>query len=228
MVSIRLTVVNTLGHDQRKGIRMTSQLKAKALAGTLLAILVIGIGSGTASAKVAEFASAAYPATLTGTQTVGHVIATKAGKIKCSTVSFSGPLSGQQPTLAAAPTYGGCSLGGIAVGVTLNNCEYSFLAGLITEPNESLGFFRVECAPKNEIVFLESKSGCEIRIPKQELLSPVEFKTAGGGTDFDVILDVEFKYTLNGKCGVAAGTYEDGLYTGQLTYKGNKGAVGIE
>lgn len=205
---------------------MISQRKVLAVA--LLAIFAMCASAAPASAKVAEFASAAYPATLTGTQTVGHVIATKAGKIKCGTVSFSGLLSGQQPTLPATPTYGGCSLGGIAVGVTLNNCEYSFLAGIITEPNESLGFIRVECAPKNEIVFLESKSGCEIRIPKQELLSPVEFKTVVGGTDFDVILNFEFDYTLNGKCGVAAGTYEDGLYTGQLTYKGNKGAVAIE
>ena len=206
---------------------MTSRFKA--LTAGFLAMLVMGIGSGTASAKVAEFVSAAYPATLTGSQTVAHEIKTKAGKIKCSTVSFSGPLTGQQPTLPAAPTYGGCSLGGVATGFTLNNCEYTFLAGLITEPNESLGFFSVECAPKNEMVFLEPKSGCEIKIPKQELLSFVDFKTAAGGNDFDVILDVDFiKYTLNGKCGVVAGTYEDGEYTGQLTYKGNNGVVIIE
>lgn len=206
--------------------------RKQLLAAVLLAISVIaaGVGASTASAEegLAKFTSAKYPATVSGEPLTSHKWETVAGTFKCSAASFGGTLGGESLVLTVGPAYGTCALGLGKAEVKVNGCAYTLEAGFETaEPGKFLGLTTLVCPGGAQIALVEPTSGCELKITSENQMGFVEY--ANNGEHFDTTFDVEFKYSVNGKCkGVAAGNYEGGLYKGLETMKGNNGQLKLK
>src|SRR5881275_881413 len=146
--------------------------KINALGALALATVAFGLLAGGASAKVAEFASEKYPAVLTGTQTGVHEFKTEAGPLKCNVAKIGGNLAAQAGTVVFTPAYEMCTYVGKPAAVAINGCTYTFIAGLLLNPNESMGAMQIKCPAEKEIVVTAGE--CVLKIPP----------TAGEGPGF--------------------------------------------
>jgi hypothetical protein len=201
--------------------------KIKALVLGALTVLAINVGAGSAAAVPAEFSSAAYPATLTGTPTKEHAFMSKAGWVKCATGNFGGTLTAKSETLLTGVSYANCTFeGGGAATVNPTGCTYLQRAGGSVGTGESVGSLTVECPLGKTITATVMATGCEIRLwwPAGEVgLNPY----TNTATGFKMGVSVEFNYTLNNKCKVPAGNYTEGILTGEYGVVGNNGLIGI-
>jgi hypothetical protein len=223
-------------YKQSKGQRMTRKLKTLGLA----FVAVLAMSSLAASAAQANFSSANYPATVSGSQIEGtitgaavskHEFTTKAGTVKCTTASFAGKsLAGTATELTLTPTYGGCTLAGIAATVNMNGCHYIFTVEKTTTENTVDLLTHVTCPVGGVITVSVTGSVCKVTIAGGQTLKGIE--THNEATDVVATIDVSgISYTIDEgpKCpnGPASGTYTDGTYKGLATLQGNNGAVKV-
>jgi hypothetical protein len=201
--------------------------RTKALGALVVVALAIGALAGTASAKVAEFASEKYPAALTGNQVGVHEFIGVAGPLRCMTAKVTGNLAAQSKTVVFAPSYENCTFVGKPAAVAINGCTYTFEAGLLLNPKEAMGAMKILCPTEKEIVVTAGE--CVMKIPP----------TAGEGPGFIDFINVEEKeieakldvaplnYSLNATCGPKEGAYEGGKLVGPYRIKGNAGPIGV-
>jgi hypothetical protein len=200
-------------------------IQNKLLGGLALAALALSLMAASASAKVAEFASEKYPAEITSEMPGEQVFTIKAGKIKCKSATFSGKLAAQAGSLVVSPGYGLCTAFGQAAAVNNGGCTYKLIAGLMAEPNEAMGLMTIGCPAGAALTFTVVALGCKVEIPPAEEIGFVDYLNSKAV--LNVSFNIQFDYVLNNKCGVPEGKYEDGIYTGKVTLKGNAGPIGV-
>lgn len=187
---------------------MTRKLKSVGIA--MVAILAMS-AVVVAAAQAATFTSTKAGA-ISSEQTTKHEIKTKAGTIKCSSVTFSGVAALSSSTQTLTPTYSGCLLGGVLeVTVTMNGCDYLMNAS---------GTIQIACPAGKSIQFDLKEVNCTIHLYSQ-VLGSASYSNFGGHrtvTYNTSIAHYELTGTLAG-CGVPPGTYTDGTFKGASTEK---------
>ena len=212
---------------------MTFELKKIGL--VLMALYVLIAASATASYAypfTAPGASTGQKTFLTGETTTAHKWLTPNGTVSCTTVSFSGSVTGpEQTSLNLAPSYSGCSAFGFATAhIAVNGCTYRFEAPT-TEPSAGSytgAPFQIICPAGKEIEITPTTFGvsaCTQKIPEQ---TPTKGHVVyannselGAQMDYSATPTVEaVHYTgTGGLCGKSE-THSDATYSGQTTLKG--------
>jgi hypothetical protein len=183
-----------------------------------------------------HFTSVGYPATvsaqqssgtITGTELMKHELVTKAGKLKCNTVTATGSLTATATGLTLAPTYAGCTLAGLGATVAMNGCDYRFTIEAETAPGTTDLQTELICPGGKEMTVSVSGSTCKLTIPAQTFKGVEAHNEAA---DIKATFDATaITYTIDegAKCPnkPAGGTYTDGGYAGVATLKGDNGTI---
>jgi hypothetical protein len=182
-----------------------------------------------------HFVSAAYPAAVAGNQISGvppsqHQVATKAGTLKCNTVSFAGPTINETvASLTLAPTYENCTVAGLAATVKVNGCDFTLaLVEGTTEITSDL-LVHLGC-PEGDVLEIGVVGlACKITYAPQTLEG---IESHDEATDVKATFDIEgIEYTIyeGSKCPnkPASGTYADGTYVGLSTLQGSNGGFAV-
>ncbi|HET6996954.1 MAG TPA: hypothetical protein VFI03_00060 [Solirubrobacterales bacterium] len=206
----------------------------KSLGAAFVAVLALGAVAAS-SASASAFTSTVQP-TITGNQISGTItgvsrpqneFTTKAGTVKCSTVTFHGvTISASELTLT--PTLSGCFLGGVVpVHVKMNGCDYLVTAG--EAAGESIeATTHIDCSPGNLILIEATGSTCKITTPDQTL-GGITFHNSGTAEAMDVQATTDaagITYEVHGSCpNSPTGTtlFHDGTYRGVGTLKSSDG-----
>jgi hypothetical protein len=196
-------------------------MRAAALCAALCAL-----GALTASsAFAAEFTFGASPATVTGSQVEVNIfeVTNSAGgfvKVKCSEVTFEGTsstASGKEITVT--PTYGSCTLGGLAASVTMDGCRYTLTGA--SSPARTASVDIVGCTPGKAITV--KKGNCTITVPEQSELSHVVFDNEGTTSTMDALATATVTGINNtqtgSECPSPGLTSSDASYSGTVTVK---------
>jgi hypothetical protein len=191
--------------------------------------LLILIGAlGVSSASASQFRSEEYPAQFKGEQSESARISlqTKAGKVKCSGLTFSGSETVASSALSVTPSYSGCTFVGLNTTAKVNSCH--FVLHSTTEAPPYGGTMDVACAKESEKIEFTTPGGeCSASIPPQTGLNSVQFSNSGKGHSRVILISVNLgglKYSLQGFCGVSSGTFEDGSMAGSGTIKASSEA----
>jgi hypothetical protein len=197
-------------------------MRAAALCAALCAL-----GALTASSAFAgQFTTnGVSTVTFTGSQVEQNIfeVTNSAGsfiKVKCSEATFEGTSSTPSPReVTVTPTYGGCTLGGLAASVTMNGCKYTF-----TGESSPAGTFTVDivqCTTGKTITV--KKGNCTISVPAQNNLSHVVFDNSGSASEMDIVATATvggINNTQTGsECPAPGLTSSDASYSGTVTIR---------
>jgi hypothetical protein len=191
-------------------------MRAAALCAALCAL-----GAVTASSAFAgEFTFGAAPAAVTGSQVAQNVfeVTNSAGgfvKVKCSEVTFEATSStAVTKDLTVTPTYGGCTLGGLAASVTMDGCKYTLTGE--SSPARTFSVDIVQCTPGKAITV--KKGNCTITVPEQSELEHVVFDNEGTVSAMDALATVTISRITNTQTGSECPA--PGLHSSDATYSG--------
>ncbi len=207
---------------------MTREFKTLGLC--LVAVFAMSAVAATA-AQAEKFTSANYPAAVPGEQVGALPLefeVTNAG-VECGTATFSGTLAAASETLTITPNYQNCLVGGaIPATVDLNGCDYLFhVTGVKTVGAD------VECPTTaggvtDKIVITVPATGCEIQVPEQMGLKKLTVKNEAAGDMLITLAITNIQYSQNAKCPGGVQSEKTGAYSGQITLKGDNGAISID
>jgi hypothetical protein len=145
-------------------------------------------------------------------------------KVKCSEASFEGTSSTPSPTeVTITPTYGGCTLGGLAASVTMDGCQYT-----LTGESSPAGTFSVDivsCTAGKAITI--KKGNCTVTVPAQNNLSHVVFDSSGSASEMDIVATATVSVPSGGinntqtgsECPAPGLTSSDASYSGSVTIR---------
>jgi len=195
---------------------------------SLLAVIAAG-AFGAASAQAGVFTAGAYPATLTGQTLAGpHTFTTELGAMTCAP-KFHGVQAAAAAEITLTPLYGAsCELGGIAVDVTPNGCDYQLHAGATLAEDSVGGWMDVKCPLGNRINFeVTSFPVCRLTVPEQAAVAAVTYTNRTLAKDVDVDFNVlGLEYELDAGCPVV-GFFNNGKYTGTSTLTTDNGGLPV-
>jgi hypothetical protein len=197
---------------------MIRNLRVLGLA--FVAVLAMSAVAASAAQAVPTFTASAYPATVTGSNTIGNeVFTTEGGKVECDSHFVSSAISGPTSTLTVTPTYTGCTaFGFLNATVTTEGCTYVFHA---TE-KVSTGVYKhhvdVVCPTGKSIKIVAAT--CKAEIKAQTGLTTVKTTNLAGGTVTvqPEVKNVAYTVTADGFLCPFGGTGNktDGEYTGDV------------
>ncbi len=110
----------------------------------------------------------------------------------------------------------------------LNGCDYLFhVTGVKTVGAD------VECPTTaggvtDKIVITVPATGCEIQVPEQKGLNSLTVKNEASGDVLITVNVTNIQYSQNAKCPGGVESEKTGIYTGQVTLKGNNGAISMD
>jgi hypothetical protein len=158
----------------------------------------------------AEFRSATYPATISIEQTSTAQLVTKAGTVKCKVAKASGTLSASSPELTVTPSFGECTLAGVAATPETKGT-------LVLKGGGGLQF-------KSTIAFKAKE--CTVTVTEQTLSKGLTYgETEPGFTIAAALTGVA--YTTTAGCSGGAGSSSSGEYSGSATASGNAGQIKV-
>jgi hypothetical protein len=214
--------------------------KLKRLGISLIAAFAMSsVVASAASAEAFWFktdGSALSTTTLTGSQVGQNVFEVDAGKLTCSTVTYSGSISGNTATtFTINPHYTGCvSFGTFPSTVTMNSCRYVIHTDT-KSGTEYHATTTIECDGNDEIIVTAKTAAgvvkCVTHIPPQNLGTGKSFKNIIKNgiailTIIDLILNLKYSQKEGeglGKCPNALNT-TNGKYSGSGELEGRNAA----
>ncbi len=204
--------------------------KFKTLGLCLVAVFAMSAVAATA-AQAEKFTSANYPAAVPGEQ-VGALPnefeVTNAG-VECGTATFSGTLAAASETLTMTPDYTNCLIGGsIPMTVDINGCDYLLHVVGVKELSTDVACPTTAGGVTDKIAITIPATGCEIQIPEQTGLKKLTVKNEAAGDMLITLAITNIQYSQNAKCPGGAESEKTGIYTGQVTLKGNNGAISMD
>ncbi len=205
--------------------------KFKTLGLCLVAVFAMSAVAATA-AQAEKFTSASYAASITGEQ-IGALPnefeVTNAG-VECGTATFSGTLAAASETLTITPNYQNCLVGGsIPATVDMNGCDYLFHATGVKTASVDVVCPTTAGGVTDKIVITVPATGCEIQVPEQNSLSTLHIHVEAGIGDVRVTVKVgKISYSQNAKCPGGVESEKTGIYNGEVTLKGNNGAISMD
>ena len=162
------------------------------------------------------FETETYPGLISGKQVEGaQVLTVDAGKVECSSATFTGELAKPAGTLTLVPKYSGCTAFGFAASVAMGGCVYVFHAGEETGEKTFAGTTDISCPPGGEIVI--TTTGCVVRVGGQSGLGGVVYEDKLGEVPPDVKIKEnigEVSYSMSG--GICSGSKKNGKYGGNI------------
>jgi hypothetical protein len=218
--------------------------------GGLVAVAALAVSAFTASAASAvptpfwfkTDSAVSGTTTLSGDQDGGtDVFTVAAGEISCTTVSYSGSLTGNtNTTVTITPSYSGCTFHGLSADIDVNGCRYVLHTDNRTEVGTPGGKYdaetTIECDTGKDITVTQISAGvtkCIVHVEPQNLGTGIVLTNAGNAANNteDITADIEFttvKYTQTegtgaGKCGTTS-TQNGGHYVGKATITGKNTA----
>jgi hypothetical protein len=196
---------------------MIRNLRVLGLA--FVAVLAMSAVVASAAQAVPTFTASSYPATVTGSNTIGNeVFTTEGGNVECDSHFVSNSISGPTSTLTVTPTYTGCTaFGFLSATVNTEGCTYVFHA---TEKVSS-GVYKhhvdVVC-PSGQSIKVTAGT-CKAEIKGQTGRTTV--KTTNSGSSVTVqpeVTNIAYTVTQDGFLCPFGGTGNktDGKYTGDV------------
>ena len=176
----------------------------------VVGVVVFALASlGASAASAAEFRAASAPATLSGTQAIGHVLTTNAGKMTCKHITLTGgSMAATTATqLTFTPVYKECTaFGFIGVTVDVNKCTITLRAAKEWSINCSVG----------EAIEITTP-GCTTKLVDQLVPGTnVTYINNGGKTDFEAV--TTSTGVLYNECGTVR---NNATYSGGTTVTGS-------
>lgn len=168
----------------------------------------------------------AYPVRLLGEQVKSSEWTFDKAGLTCKSIEMWANLT--QDTSSFASDFSGedcTAVYGSKAGVNMNSCSYEYHVANSGPPYE--GSMDVDCVNPGDAVEI-STFPCTIKIPAQEGLNGIDLGNAGEGTNAKVTMDLaieDAEYTIeknNFLCPYAAGSFTDGEFFGELTWRGLK------
>jgi hypothetical protein len=191
---------------------MKSQLR-QAL---LLVAVLSGLSAIFSSPASAEFHSAAEHTVLDGTQVGSDSLVFNAGKISCSTITYSGTLSAKTSSTASlTPSYSGCNaFGFVGVTIDVNGCQ------IVLHQNTELT--DISCGAKPIEI---TAPNCTLTIGSQTGLASSTFSTEGTSPKRDIkvklnLTGLSYTQTGKGEPPCTSKSFSDGVYTAEATLTG--------
>jgi hypothetical protein len=74
----------------------------------------------------AKLTAGAYPLAISGSNTTSHSMQFAAGKLSCSTATYSSSIAVAMAEIPIQAEYKGCAFAGLAAAVKMNGCSYTF------------------------------------------------------------------------------------------------------
>ena len=182
----------------------------------LLAAVLSSLSAIFSSTASAEFHSAAEHTVLDGSQVGSDSLVFNAGKISCSTITYSGTLSAKTSSTASlTPSYSGCNaFGFIGVTIDVNGCQ------IVLHQNTELT--DISCGAKPIEV---TAPNCTLTIGSQTGLASSTFSTEGTSPKRDIkvklnLTGVSYTQTGKGEPPCSTKSFSDGTYTAEATLTG--------
>ncbi len=197
----------------------------KTLGLCLVAVFAMSTVAATA-AQAEKFTSASYPTKITGGQVGFNEFEVTNAGFECGEATFSGELTAASETLTLTPAYKEC--GFIPLIIDMNGCDYLLHVTGVKTAGADLVCPTTAGGVTDKIVITVPATGCEIQFPEQTGLSKLTVKNEASG---DVLITVainNLQYSQNVKCPGGVESEKTGIYTGQVTLKGNNGAVSMD
>jgi hypothetical protein len=158
---------------------MLRNLKTLGLA--LVAVVAMSAVVASAASAVPSFTCAAYPCTVTGSNTAGNeTLTTPGGTVQCDS-HFQGTATAASSTLSITPSYDpNCRAFGFFGAVHENGCSYLFHALSQIGAGHYNHSVDVVCPAGKAIVI--TGGTCEVDIPAQTGLSSITTQNLANGT----------------------------------------------
>lgn len=193
-----------------------------------LAILAVW---GTSAALATEFEAGAYPASISGKNSLSHVFTPEGGvSASCKGASFSGELAAMAETVTVAPSYSECTAFGLAATVSVNGCAYVLHPGEESGKDEFKATMDISC-PAGKTMTITAGT-CEVQVATQKGLGTVTLADKIGEESTSVgmeakLTEVHYVVTKDGFLCPLSGTGEKtkGSYSGDATLSGLQGAT---
>jgi hypothetical protein len=201
----------------------------KALGLAVVAVLAMSAVVASA-AQAVEFKAGAYPATLTAkAESIANggsqKFVTTAGTVTCDTVTGTGTLSAQSPSITISNTYTDSALEaegkkdtctgplGSQPVIEMNECKYKFVAS---------GTVDIIC-PEGKSIVVNGGGLCTVKMGGQTGLKATYTNIVEGGVEAVTFSPAAstIKYTHSGLCGNGSGA--TGSYTGNVIITATNG-----
>jgi hypothetical protein len=168
----------------------TERFKMRPAKGIFLVLLFAVSALCAASASADVIRSESYPTTLTGSKDGAFTdeLSLTAGTARC-TPSYQATLSADASTVAASPSYTGCSSFGFPSTIDVNGCTYLFHVngGASTEGDADL-----VCPAGAEVTITAVSAGttkCTVHFPSQaDIGGTVTYSTIGAGATREITI----------------------------------------
>jgi hypothetical protein len=198
-----------------------------------LAIGAIGSSVAASGAQAGSFASAAYPAAITGQQAVQVKFTTTVGAVKCGVATFSGVLVEEREELEVVPVYKECTLAGLAAKVdfTTGECSFLFTAGETITAEKVAVKRHLKCGKSGKVDISVVGAECRMTIAPQTL-EGFTAETSGAGLLFiynanKISYEMDKPEACPNEAKTMTGAEADGKLTATFTVTGSLGQLRV-
>lgn len=199
---------------------MAGKLK---LIGIVLVVLAASGVAATAAQAEGTFEAEEYPANLAGEQTEMFEFEVEGvGKVKCTTATFTGAMSGSSSTVGLAPSFSGCTAFGFAAATfNSNGCEFIVHGGEEISEVEFEAPMDISCGEAMaKLEFHIPATGCVLSIGGQVALGDLFIKLKFGLPP-DLVIGMKvgqvtgaLENTVGKKCFLGVGAVKLNVYGG--------------
>ena len=181
----------------------------------ILAVMALALAAFASSASAATFTAGQAGKAITESTLENHVFTVDESEVECTTIGFTGNTAGTAVEVQkVAPSYSGCTAGGLEAKVDTAGCVYALNAnGTVTLESCTRGGITVT-------VDLGFFARCDIHVKNQTLAGSITWANDGAsnitGTISENAIHAEVR-TSDGLCPLTTGTYTNGSYTGKST-----------